>query len=249
MEGEKIANSTSKSLVAIFILSLIPLILSLFRLVNNTYLFVGLFALDFLIVGIVSAMAIHPLLSFKEVIRKIIYIIPSGLVFSIASTVAVYYLKMTAGSILVFLSIIAIILIIIAFVRNKSRMIAIENPEEYTEKHIVRIIFVLAIFCIVSYIGMEIPPFSVIPLWFGLCIPFIILLPGYLCLNIVNPYKDEFRLIERLSISIFASLVITSIIGLILAQLEHLLNMRHVSLVLVVVTLIILFIPYLVIPD
>jgi hypothetical protein len=45
---------------------------------------------------------------------------------------------------------------------------------------------------------------------------------------------------ERIGISIFLSLVITSIVGLILVQIEHFLNMRHVSLVLVVITLVIL---------
>ena len=45
---------------------------------------------------------------------------------------------------------------------------------------------------------------------------------------------------ERIGISVFISLVITSIVGLILVQIEHFLNMRHVSLILVVVTLIIL---------
>jgi uncharacterized membrane protein len=87
---------------------------------------------------------------------------------------------------------------------------------------------------------MEVPPFSVIPLWYGLCIPFIALLPGYLFINIINPYKDEIRIMERIGISIFLSLVITSIVGLILVQIEHFLNMRHVSLVLVVITLVIL---------
>lgn len=222
------------------ILSLIPLILSLFRFVNNTHLFIGLFALDFLIVGLASTKALKPLLSFRQIIRKITYILPLGLIFSLISAGFVYYMKMTVSSVLIFLSIIAILLLLIALVRNRSTINRIENPEEYSEKYIVRTIYLLAVFCIVSYIGMEVPPFSVIPLWFGLCIPFICLLPGYLGLNIINPYKDEFKLIERLGISVFASLVITSIVGLLLVQIEHLLNMRHVSLVLVVITLILL---------
>ncbi len=209
-------------------------------MVNNEYLFVGLFALDFLIVGIVSTMAMSPLLGFKEIIRKLSHIIPFGLIFSLLSTAIVYYRNMSASSILIVLSIIGIIILMIAYIRKQNTLDKIENPEEYTEKHIRRIIFLLAILCIISYIGMEVPPFSVIPLWYGLCIPFIALIPGYLCLNIINPYKDEFRITERIWISIFLSLVITSIIGLILAQIEHFLNMRHVSLVLVVVTLIIL---------
>ncbi len=235
----KIKNS-SKILIVLFILSIIPLALNIMKMVNNELLFIGLFALDFLIVGILSTMARNPLLGFKEIIRKISSIILYGLIFSLLSTAIVYYRNLSVGTTLIILSIIAIILVITAYLRKESTIQKIENPEEYTEKHIRRILYVLVIFCIVSYIGMEIPPFSVIPLWFGLCVPFIILIPGYLCLNILNPYKDEFRIMERIWISIFLSLVITSIIGLILVQIEHLLNMRHVSLVLVVVTLIIL---------
>ena len=196
--------------------------------------------MEFLIVGIVSTMAMNPLLSFKEIVRKIKQIIPFGLIFSFISTIIVYFSKMTVSSVLIFLSIIAIIFSIITYIRKQSTIDKIENPEEYTEKHIRRILYVLAIFCVIAYIGMEIPPFSVIPLWYGLCIPFIVLLPGYLCVNIINPYKDEIRIMERVGISVFISLVITSIIGLILVQIEHFLNMRHVSLILVVVTLIIL---------
>ena len=147
---------------------------------------------------------------------------------------------MTASSILIFLSIIAIIFSIITYLRIQSTISKIENPEEFTEKHIRHILYLLAAFCVIAYIGMEVPPFSVIPLWFGLCIPFIALLPGYLCVNIINPYKDEIRTMERVGISVFLSLVITSIVGLILVQIEHCLNMRHVSLILVVITLIIL---------
>ncbi len=227
-------------MIVLLILSLIPLILGLLKLVNNQYLFIGLFALDFLIVGIVSTMAINPLLSFKDIIRKYKQVIPSGLLFALLSTAAISLLNMTASNILIFLSIIGITILIIAYLRKKASEHKIENPEEYNEKHIIRNIVLLAILCVVSYVGMEVPPFSVIPLWFGLCIPFIVLIPGYLCLNIVNPYKDEIRIMERLGVSIFASLVITSIIGLLLTQIENFLNMRHVSMVLVVITLIIL---------
>lgn len=221
-------------------ISLIPLTASVLKIINNSYLFIGLFAIEFLVVGIVSTMAMNPLLSFKEIIRKIKQIIPFGLIFSFISTVIVYLTNMTASTILILLSIIAIIFSIITYLRIQSTISKIENPEEYTEKHIRRILYLLAIFCVTSYIGMEVPPFSVIPLWFGLCIPFIALLPGYICVNIINPYKDEIRIMERVGISVFISLVITSIVGLILVQIEHFLNMRHVSLILVVVTLIIL---------
>ena len=149
-------------------------------------------------------------------------------------------MKMTASSILVFLSLFALLIILISAVRRQSTQERIENPEEFTEKRIVRIIYVLVVYCIVSYIGMEIPPFSVIPLWFGLCIPFICLLPGYLGLNILDPYRDAIRLPERLGISVFVSFIITSLIGLILIQIEHSLNMRHVSIVLLIITLVIL---------
>lgn len=209
-------------------------------MVNNQILFVALFALNFIIVGIVSTMAMNPLLDFKDVVRKYKQVIPFGLLFSLISTAAVYFMNMTASNILIFLSIIGIIILIISSLRRKTSIHKIENPEEYNEKHIIRIIVLLAILCVVSYIGMEVPPFSVIPLWFGLCIPFILLIPGYLCLNIINPYKDEIRIMERVGISVFTSLVITSIVGLILTQLEGFLNMRHTSMVVVVITLIVL---------
>ncbi|RAP52854.1 MAG: hypothetical protein BZ138_02200 [Methanosphaera sp. rholeuAM270] len=227
-------------MAVLFVLTLIPLVLSILNLVNNTYLFVGLFAIDFLIVGIAATKVMHPLLDTREVLRKITNILPFGLLFSLISGAIVYHFNMVLSSILLFLSLISIVLIMISAIRTTSNINKIENPREFAEKHLKRIIILLAIFCIVSYVGMEVPPFSVIPLWFGLCIPFIMLLPGYLVLNIVNPYKDAIRVVERIGISIFSSLVITSIVGLIVVQIEHLLNMRHVTLVLVAITLVIL---------
>lgn len=245
MEVENIANKPSQSLIALLVLSLIPLILSLLKLVNNSYLFIGLFALDFLLVGIASTRVIHPQLSFKEVTRKIIMIIAFGLIFSLISTIARNYLKLNISSILLFLSLFVIIFSLVAYIRLRKAEQGHEI-EEYDDKSIQRTIYVLAFFCVISYIGMEVPPFSVIPLWFGLCIPFIVLIPGYLLTNLVNPYIDEILIIERFGISVFASLVVTSIIGLILVQIEHMLNMRHVSLVIVVLTLVILLPLYLI---
>ena len=89
-------------------------------MVNSEYLFVGLFALDFLIVGIVSTMAMSPLLGFKEIIRKLSHIIPFGLIFSLLSTAIVYYRNMSASSILIVLSIIGIIILMIAYIRKQN---------------------------------------------------------------------------------------------------------------------------------
>lgn len=231
-------------MIIVLVLTLIPLVLSILGLVNreNTYLFIGLFALNFLLVGLVATKAIHPQLSFREAMRKLILIIPFGLLFSLMSTIVTFLLKMTASTILVFLSLITLILLLITFAKSKTALSKLNDPEKYHDERIKRVLIALVILCIVSYVGMEIPPFSVIPLWFGLCIPFIAIIPGYLLMNTMDPYNDEILFLERIGISFFMSLIITSIIGIILTQLEHMLNMRHVSLILVVLTLI-LFIP------
>lgn len=233
-------------MVILLILTLIPLVLSLLGLVNkqNSYLFIGLFALNFLLVGVVATKAINPQLSFKQVMRKIILIIPFGLLFSLISTIMTYVFKMTASTILVFLSLITLILIIIIFAKSQTAISKMNDPEKYHDQKIKLVLFALIILCIVSYVGMEVPPFSVIPLWFGLCVPFIVIIPGYLVMNFMDPYNDEIMFLERIGISFFISLIITSIIGVVLTQLESMLNMRHVSLILVIVTLILIIPAY-----
>ena len=242
MEGYNIEEESSKNMVVLFVLSLITLILSLLKLVTNTYLFIALFAIDFLLVGIVSTKAINPMLSLRQVIRKIVLILSFGLLFSLISTIVTYTMKMTVDSILVSLSLLSIFFIIVAEVRKESRLNRMYNPEEYQDKLSKRIIFVIILLCIVSYIGMEVPPFSVLPLWYGLCVPFILIIPGYFFINFLVPHIEELLLLERLGSAIFSSLIITSIIGFILTQMEGFLNMRHVSLILVIATLII-FLP------
>lgn len=243
MEGTEISGET-KSIAIILVLTLIPLILSLLGLVNraNTYLFIGLFAMNFLLVGISATKALHPELPFKRVIRKIMLIIPFGLLFSLISTIITFNLKMNASTILVFLSSIILIFVAIIFAKSKNIINEINDPDEYHDDNLKRVIIALVILCIVSYIGMEVPPFSIIPLWYALCIPFIVIIPGYLFINFIDPYNDEILFLERIGISFFISLIVTSIIGLILTQIEHMLNMRHVSMILAIVTLII-FIP------
>ena len=243
MEGTEISGET-KSIAIILVLTLIPLILSLLGLVNraNTYLFIGLFAMNFLLVGISATKALHPELPFKRVIRKIMLIIPFGLLFSLISTIITFNLKMNASTILVFLSSIILIFVAIIFAKSKNIINEINDPDEYHDDNLKRVIIALVILCIVSYIGMEVPPFSIIPLWYALCIPFIVIIPGYLFMNFIDPYNDEILFLERIGISFFISLIVTSIIGLILTQIEHMLNMRHVSMILAIVTLII-FIP------
>lgn len=218
--------------------------MSLLKLVTNTYLFVGLFALDFIIVGFFATHALFPLLTLKQITRKIVLIIAFGLIFSLVSTIITNYLNMTATGILIFLSLIAIFLGIITYVQNITQIKQKEAPEEFSDKKVNIILIVIVALCIISYIGMEIPPFSDLPLWFELCIPFLMLIPGYLIINIVIPYRDELRILERLGIAIFISLILTSIIGITLVQIEQYLNMRHVSIVLIVITLIILLPSY-----
>ena len=243
MEGREISGET-KSVGILLVLTLIPLVLSLLGLVNraNMYLFIGLFAMNFLLVGIAATKALHPELPFKRIIRKLMLIIAFGLLFSLLSTIITFYLKMNASTILVFLSLTILIFVAIIFAKSKNIINEINDPDEFHDDNIKRVIIALVILCIVSYIGMEVPPFSVIPLWFGLCVPFIVIIPGYLFLNFIDPYNDEILFLERIGISFFVSLIVTSIIGLILTQIEHMLNMRHVSMVLVILTLIV-FIP------
>ena len=218
--------------------------MSLFKLVTNTYLFVGLFALNFIIVGFFATHTLLPLLTLKQITRKVGLIIAFGLIFSLISTIITNYLNMTASGILIFLSLISIFLGIITYVQHITQRKQREAPEEFSDKKVNIILIVIAALCVISYIGMEVPPFSGFPLWFELCIPFIMLIPGYLIINIVIPYRDELRIMERLGIAIFISLIMTSTIGIILVHIEQYLNMRHVSIVLIVITFIILLPAY-----
>ncbi|WP_455645361.1 DUF1616 domain-containing protein [Methanosphaera sp.] len=247
-------------MIILLILTLISLALVAFNLVNDAYIIIALFAIEFMIVGIAATAIIYPGLSFKKLIRKFVLIIIFGIIFSLISTVFMLnVLPVSVGNIVLTLSVISFILLLIAIFRQRSGDNSDEINQELSnnedisridnvdnlvsgEKNtsIPRTIFAIIVLCIFSLIGMEVPPFSIIPLWFGLCVPFIVFIPGYYLINIVLPYKDEIEFYERAGIAIFTSLIITSLIGLIYVQLNHMLNMRHVSMVVVLFTLFII---------
>ncbi|OED30278.1 DUF1616 domain-containing protein [Methanosphaera sp. WGK6] len=253
-------NKSSRNMIILLILTLISLVIVAFNLVNDAYIIIALFAIDFMIVGIAATAIIYPGLSFKKLIRKFILIIIFGIIFSLISTVVMLnMLDVSVGNIVLTLSVISFILLLIAILRKRrignsdkisqkssdkqgiSKRDNIDNSgSEEKNTPIPRTIFAICVLCIASLIGMEVPPFSIIPLWFGLCVPFIVFIPGYYLINIVLPRKDEIEFYERVGIAVFTSLIITSLIGLIYVQLNHMLNMRHVSMVVVLFTLFII---------
>ncbi|WP_162685822.1 DUF1616 domain-containing protein [Methanosphaera sp. BMS] len=149
---------------------------------------------------------------------------------------------------IIVLSIISIIVTLLTNFEHSKNFDYSDNKivKKYFSKGTHESIYAIAVYCLVSFFGINVPPFSVIPLWFGLCVPFLLFIPGYLITNTVIPKKDEIELPERLGISVFLSLITMSIIGFAYAQLKHGLNMRIVTLILVFMTLFILIPLYLI---
>lgn len=254
MEGKNITEKASKDMVILLIISLIPFILTAFNLVNQEFIIIVLFAIEFLIVGISTTSIIYPLLNFKDLTRKIILIVPFSIIFTLISVIiTLNFLKPTISNVIMLLSIISIIFTLISLSRKGSNdknneknesnkdtrptdvdnSIGIKEPSTKSR-------YVVLLLCIIALVGMLVPPFNILPLWQGLCIPFILFIPGFYLISAIVPEKNDILTSERVGIGIFTSLIITSVIGLILFEVEGKLNMLHTSIILVIISLIII---------
>lgn len=220
---------------------------------TNMYLFIILFAVEFIIIGYSCTKTLYPLATFKQLAYKVIHHLTFGITFSLVTAlISNYFLKKitfipleTTNMFLILLSIISIIVVVIARTRVKKAQANEDlNIDKYVDKSVAESTYALVIFCIIAFVGINVPPFSVIPLWFGLCAPFFVIIPGYLITNTLFPRKGEIALQERLGIAIFVSLILMSIIGFTYAQVCHSLNMRIVTLIMLFMVLIILIPAY-----
>lgn len=234
-----------KIISALLIITLIPLIYTLIVPITDMYLFIGLFTIEFIIIGLVSTIILYPSASLTQITKKPIQIIVLGIAFSlVAALITKKILNPTLNNLIIVVSVINIILIILSIIRQKR---AKENKDIEINKRIEKYsiaesTYAILIYCLICYVGMNVPPFSIIPLWFGLCIPFIAFLPGYLIINTLLPKQHDLEVIERLGIALFLSLVIMSIFGLIYNSFYHVINMRHVALYLDLLTVILVLI-------
>lgn len=209
------------------------------------YLFIGLFTIEFIIIGFISTVILYPLKSFMQLTKKPIQIIVLGVAFSLLSIlITKKIIEPSLNNFIIVISIISILLIIISRIRRKR---AKEDKDIKITKFIERYpiseaTYAILIYCFISYVGMNVPPFSIIPLWFGLCIPFIAFLPGYLIVNTLLPKHHDLELLERLGGSLFISLTLMAIVGLAYNSFHHVINMRHIALYLDVLTVILLII-------
>ncbi|RAP49349.1 MAG: hypothetical protein BZ136_03455 [Methanosphaera sp. rholeuAM74] len=235
-----------KSLAILFIFTLLTFVLSLIYSVNNMYVFIALFIVNFFIVAITSTLIIYPSYTFVELFKKPIHMITLSIAFTLFCIIFTkQFLELNSNKFLFVFSIIATALIIFAILRVKRRHDdKSKTIEDYVDKSIAESTYALIIYCLVSFVGMNVPPFSVLPLWFGLSIPFIMFIPGYLIMNTLIPRREEIEFVERAATAIFISLIMTSIIGIIVVQVNHYLNMRVVSLILDLITLFILLPAY-----
>ena len=263
MEGNKIVNKPSRYMSILFIIALISIIISYLSIVDNQYFNIGLFAIGFFIAGISATSVLHPSLSFRELTRKFVLILAFGLVFSLLSSIIVtYFMDISLNNINIVLSIFSIILMIIFLFRdnngnkknsgltteskiNENIAETVDDIENLTDdggsysKISSLAILILAVFTLIS---MTIPPFNVLHVWYFAIIPFIAFVPGYYIINTLVTRKDDLLVVERMSIAVFSSLVIMSIIGLIIVQINGKLNMRYVSIILVILSVILILV-------
>lgn len=102
---------------------------------------------------------------------------------------------------------------------------------------ILYIIIILSLICLVSIL---IPPFNIIPIWYVLSAPFVAFIPGYYIMNTLIARKEELLYLERAGLSVFISLIITSIIAVIYYVIKGYIDMGQVTIVLIALTLLII---------
>lgn len=228
----------------ILILTLIPLITSLLNKTLPQTIAVCLFAFDFLVIGIISTYIIYPKASLKTILRKLVLVLGFAIIFSLISAIiTIYVLQLSMNSILLLMSIISVILLLLALYRNKHDE-NITNIKINIDQSAQKTLYIIIILGLIALVSMLIPPFNVIPIWYGLCAPFIVFLPGYYIMNTIIPKKDELLYLERAGISLFLSLIMASIIGLILYAFENVIDMKQVSIILIFMTLLLIIPAY-----
>ncbi|MBR3213002.1 MAG: DUF1616 domain-containing protein [Methanosphaera sp.] len=236
-------------MIALIIISVISLLYALIGPMKNLFIFLAIFTVEFIIIGLSSANILYPKDDIKDMAKKPIQVITLAIFLSLVGMIITKSLiGASTRNFIIVLSIISIIVTLLTNFEHSKNFDYTDNKivKKYFSKGTHESIYAIAVYCLVSFFGINVPPFSVIPLWFGLCVPFLLFIPGYLITNTVIPKKDEIELPERLGISVFLSLIIMSIIGFAYAQLKHGLNMRIVTLILVFMTLFILIPLYLI---
>lgn len=225
-------------MTVVSLIALLPLIILLILKNLPQYIIIPLFTLEFLLVGITATCLIYPLLTFRQIIRKALLIIAFGIIFSLISLITtIYLLKTRVVNIALVISTMTIVLSALAVYRQDR---AIKQAHGETLDIIQRSIYAIIILSIISIIGIFIPPFNQLPLWAGLCLPFVVFLPGYYVINSIIPQMDELTFLERAVCAIIISTTLTSIIGIIIMQVEGTLNTIHLTLAIIILTIIIL---------
>ena len=236
-------------MIILVILSLIPLIYALFSSMNNLLIFLVAFTLEFIIIGLASTKILYPSDNIEQITKKPIQVITLAIFMSLISILITrYLLGASTRNFIIILSIVSLILTLLTNIKHSKTIDYTNSPviQKYVSKGTHESIYAIAAYCLISFVGINVPPFSVIPLWFGLCVPFILFIPGYLMVNTVVPKVNEIELPERLGMSVFASLITMSVIGFAYAQIHHGLNMRVVTLIILFLTLFILIPAYLI---
>lgn len=216
---------------------------------NNIFAFLISFTVEFIIIGLASTKILYPSDNIQEITKKPIQIITLAIFLSL---VAILLTKYTIGAstrnYIILLSVICIIISLLTNVKHSKTINFSENKivQKYFSRGTHESVYAIAAYCLISFVGINVPPFSVIPLWFGLCVPFFFFIPGYLLINSIIPKKDEIELPERLGISVFLSLILMSIVGFAYTQIKHGLNMRIVTLIILFITFFILIPLYLI---
>ena len=210
---------------------------------NNLYIFLTIFTVEFIIIGLSSTNILYPKEDIMDMTKKPIQVITLAIFFSLVAIVLTRsILGASTRNFIIVLSIISIIVTLLTNFEHSKNFDYTENRfvKKYFSKGTHESIYAIAVYCLVSFFGINVPPFSVIPLWFGLCVPFLLFIPGYLMINTLIPKVDEIELPERLGLSVFLSLITMSIVGFAYAQIQHEMNMRIVTLILLFLTLFIL---------
>jgi uncharacterized membrane protein len=247
--GINIIEKPSKTMIILLVLSIIPLVYALISSVNNLFVFLALFTVEFIILGLSGTQVLYPKDTITDITKKPIQVITLSIFLSLVGILITRY---TIGaSTRNFIIITAILCILVILLTNLEHSMTIDYSEnKYVKKYLSKgtheSLYAIAAYCLISFVGINVPPFSVIPLWFGLCVPFVFFIPGYLMINAAIPKTEEIELPERLGIAVFLSLITMSIVGFAYAQLHHGLNMRVVSLILLFLTLFVLIPIYLI---
>ena len=221
-------KAPSKDLVLFLVLSILIVVFTSIKLIDNFIMDIILFILIFVSSGYSLIAVLYPEENHKGLLKKPLLFLELSVFLTVLVSVILKYssLGLQFRDLILILSLTTIVLTITTYVLRTNQFKANLGEEKhaepvttsemltFTSKGGLPYLTALTILSLLMIITVIVPPLNKTALWMVPGSLFICFIPGYLLLAIMFPKNDDLELIERLALAGGASLILTSLVGL-----------------------------------